>query len=257
MPKVEDVEMLDYNEAINLYRQRFADASNFTFIFVGNVDPATLRPLVEQYIASLPSTKKNKEKAGEAIPMAKGNIVNHFDRVVEEPSVTMAYIVNDIVEPTLKNAIEISAVEQVLDSRYTESLREDEGGTYSPMVNSSLSSVNGQAALQVLVITNADKQARLGEIILTELNKLATEGPSDADFQKLKEYMLKTDTQNRQENSYWMDGLVNWYRNGVDHVTGYADAVNAMTKDDIRDFARRLLDAGNMTNVKMNGVAAK
>jgi zinc protease len=254
--KVEDVEALDYAEAIDFYRERFADASNFTFIFVGNVDPATLRPLVEQYIATLPSTKKNRETAGEPILMAKGNIVNHFDRVVEEPSVTMVYVLNDIIEPTLKNTIELSAVEQVLKSRYVESLREDEGGTYSPMVGSSFSSVSKQAALQVMVITNAAQYKRLAEIILSELNQLATDGPSDADFQKIKEYMLKTDTQNRQENGFWMDHLINYYRNGLDHVTGYADAVHAMTKDDIRAFARRLLDAGNLIDINMNGITA-
>jgi zinc protease len=256
LPSAEGVEAVDYARSLELFKARFADASNFTFLFVGNVDPETLKPLVEQYIASLPSTRSG-EKAGAPIPTVKGHVSNFFTRPIESPKVSMAYITTGTMEPTLKNAIEMDAMWQVLFSRYFETLREDEGGTYSPQVRGQLSIDTGYAQLLTMIDTNADLYAHLGEIIIAELERLATEGPSEADYIKIKEYMLKTDTQNRQENSFWMGRMRNYYLNGQDHLTGYADAVNAMTRDDIRDFARRLIDQGNRVNVTMDGVAAQ
>ncbi len=256
VPTAEDVEAVDYARTLELFRARFADASNFTFLFVGNVDPETLKPLVEQYIATLPATRSG-EKAGTPIPYAKGQVTNFFTRPVELPKVTTAYVTTGNVEATLKNHIEMDATWQVLFSRYLETLREDEGGTYSPQVQGSLSTETNRAQILVAVETNADLYERLGAIIVAELERLATEGPSDADYQKIREYMLKTDVQNRQENSYWMGRMVTYYLDGRDFVTGYADAVNAMTKEDIRDFARRLIDQGNRVNVTMDGVAAQ
>ncbi len=255
LPNAEAVEAVDYARSMELFKARFADAANFTFMFVGNVDPATLKPLVEQYIASLPAGK-GKEKAGVPVPTVKGSVVNLFERTVESPKVSMAYVTTGMMEPTLENAIEMDAMWQVLFSRYFEVLREDEGGTYSPRVQGSLDADTGQTSLITMIDTNADLYERLGGLIVAELERLATEGPSDADYQKIKEYMLKTDVQNRQENSFWMRRMRNYYLNGLDYVTGYAEAVNAMTKEDIRDFARSLIDQGNRVVVTMNGVAA-
>ncbi len=256
VPTAEDVEVVDYARSLELFRARFADAGNFTFLFVGNVDLETLKPLVEQYIASLPATGSG-EKAGPVIPFAHGQVTKFFTRPVESAKVTMAYYTTGDVDATLENYIEMDAMWQVLFSRYLETLREDEGGTYAPQVMGSVSSDTDRAQLMVRIDTNAELYERMGTIIIAELERLATEGPSDADFQKIKEYMLKTDIQNRQENSFWMNRMVTFCLNGRDHVTGYADAVSAMTKEDIRGFARRFIDQGNRVNVTMNGVAAQ
>jgi zinc protease len=256
VPSAEAVEAVDYAKSLELFKARFADASNFTFLFVGNVDVETLKPLVEQYIASLPSTHSG-EKAGKPIQSAKGHVTNSFERTVEVPKVTTAFVTTGDVEATLENSILMDATWQVLFSRYFETLREDEGGTYSPQVQGQLDSDTNEALILTMIDTNAAQMERMGELIVAELERLATEGPSEADFQKIREYMLKTDIQNRQENAFWMRSLRNFYLNGRDHVTGYADAVNAMTRDDIRDFARGLIDQGNRANVIMNGVAAQ
>jgi zinc protease len=256
-PTVELIESVDYNRALELFRARYADASNFTFVFVGNIDPTVLQPLVERYIASLPSTKKNRETAGQGVTPRSGVIDNTFERVVETPKVSMAYITSANVEPTLKNSIEMDAVRQVLDSRYIETLREGEGGTYGAHVQGNINPRNGNSLVLVALDTNAAQSERLGSIVVAELEKLATDGPSDVDLQKVKEYMLKTDTQNRQENGYWLGQMSTYYLYGVDYTTAYREVVNGLTGDDVRDFARRLLDAGNRAKVVMNGVAAQ
>ncbi len=253
-PTVEQIEGVDYAAALELFRARVADAANYTFIFVGNIDPEVLRPLVEQYIASLPATRAD-EKAGVPLRTVKRNVVNHFERVVELPKVTMSYVLADIVEPTLENTILMDAMGQVLRSRYTERLREDEGDTYSPQVQAQLTVASHQALVLARVDTNAELYKRLGEIIVEEAMKLAADGPTEVEFQKVREYMLKADLQNRQENIFWMNGLINKYRHGRDLVTGYGDIVRNMTPEQIRDFARRLSNGGNVINVVMNGVA--
>lgn len=254
-PTAEEVENVDYSRTLELFRARFADASGFTFLFVGNVDAETLKPLAEQYIASLPSSH-SAERAGTPIPVAKGRKTNFFERTVESPKVTMAYVFSDEVEPDLKASIEMDATWQILFSRYFETLREDEGGTYSPQVQGTVSPATGRALILVMLDTNAEQYERLGELIVGEIEKLATDGPADADFNKVKEYMLKKDAEDRQENGFWMQRLVNYYLNGQDYLTGYTEAVNALTQEDIRQFARKLLSSGNVVNVTMNGTAA-
>ncbi|MDR0954770.1 MAG: insulinase family protein [Rikenellaceae bacterium] len=255
-PTAAEIEALDYTAALELFRARFADASDFTFLFVGNVDTATLRPLVEQYIASLPATH-SRERAGEPILPVRGRKTNFFEKTVESPKVTMTYIFSDRIEPNLKNSVLMDALWQVLFSRYFETLREDEGGTYSPQVSGSISPARGREVIVVSIETNAEQYERLGQLIVEEIEKLAAEGPSEADFQKIREYMLKTEAENRQQNGYWMQQLNTYYLNGQDHLSGYFETVNAMTPQEIRDFANQLLQAGNVVNVTMNGVSLK
>ena len=256
IPTPAEVQAVNYDKALELTRQRFADASDFTFIFVGNVDEAALKPFVEQYIASLPASN-SREKAGQPILIQNGKLNSYFEKTVESPKVTSAFVYSAMMEASLKNAIEMDAFWQILFSRYFESMREDEGGTYSPQVQGMMASDTGEAMLFVKYDTNAEQYERLAVIVAAEIEKLAQEGPSDADFNKVKEYMLKKETENLQQNAFWMRRLNTYYLLGLDYQSGYTEAVKAMTKADIQAFAKRLVEAGNVLNVTMNGIAAQ
>lgn len=255
-PTVEDVESFSYEKALDLYRERFADAGGFTFLFVGNVDEESLKPYVEQYVASLPGTRKNV-KAGEPIRRVKGEVTNVFDQKMESPKVSVILALSEAVEPTLKHFIAVDMIGQVLTSRYTETMREEEGGTYSPGAQASLSNAKKEATVLVVFDTNAEQYERLTEIAVDEIERLAAEGPSDADFNKVKEYLLKKYNESLQENGYWLGSMNLYYQYGQDYTSQFAETVNALTKRDIQHMAKRILDSGNIINVTMNGVAAE
>ena len=256
IPSPEDIEKFNYENGLKLFRERFADAGDFTFIFVGNVDAETLKPYAEQYLATLPSTKKH-EKPGQPIHLVKGKVDNFFEKTVESPKVTAAVVVSAPVEPTLKNNIELDMVAQILRSRYTETMREEEGGTYSPQVQMGLTTLKKEGLVLIMFDTNIEQYERLAEIAIREFEKLGQEGPGDVDFNKVKEYMLKKNGEDLQENNFWMRNINSKYLYGTDFMTGYTDAVNAMTKADIQAFVKAFLAAGNVIKVTMNGVAAQ
>ena len=253
---VEEIESVNYETALRLFRERYANAGDFTFTFVGNIDAETLKPFAEQYLATLPSTKTN-EKPGTPIFLAKGKMENSFEKTVESPKVTVAFVLSATVEPTLKNNIELDMVAQILRSRYTETMREEEGGTYGASAQMNLTALKKEGMVLISFDTNIDQYKRLSEIAIEEFEKLAQEGPSDVDFSKVKEYMLKKNGEDLQENGYWMRSINAKYLFGTDYMTGYADAVNAMTKADIQAFAKAFLSQGNVIEVTMNGVAAE
>jgi zinc protease len=252
---VEKVESVDYAKALDLFRARFTGAADFTFVFVGNVDPEVLRPLVERYIASLPAGPT--EKPGEPIMLATGKKEVFFDKITASPKVTTMILLSGILEPTLKNSIEMDMLGQILRSRYTETMREEEGGTYGASVQSNISTSKKQSMVAISFGTNIDQYQHLAGIAIEEIEKIAAEGPSEVDFAKVKEYTLKSHAEVRQENSYWMNSIVNYSMYGIDFMTAYADAVQAMTRSDIQEIARIVLQQGNRIDVTMNGVTAE
>jgi len=253
--RVEDVEKFDYEKTLDLYRERFANAGDFTFLFIGNIDEQALKPYVEQYLASLPATGE-KGKAGQPILMARENITNMYDQKMESPKVSVVMVMVDQAEPSLKNRVEADMLGQILSSRYTETMREEEGGTYSPGASMAVSIAKQERVLQIMFDTNAEQRERLSEIAIEEIEKIAADGPSDVDFNKVKEYMLKKYREGLEENGFWLGLMNNWYQYGMDNRP-YPEAVNAITKNDIRVLAAQMLENGKLINVTMNGIAAE
>lgn len=253
MPTKADIENLNYDDILALYKERFNDASDFTFVFVGNIDESKLKPLVEQYIASLPSTG-SKEQNGAPLKVRPGKVNNIFEKSMESPKTTVNIIVSGEVEGNLKNSTLLDMIWQILRSRYTETMREEEGGTYGARVQMDLDSRKKEGSISISFDTNAEQYPKLQKIAFAEFEKLANEGPSDADFQKVKEYMLKKHGEDIRENGYWMSRLSSYYLNNVDYISNYNDLVGKLTKDDVKKMAKALLSQGNAIEVTMNGV---
>ena len=137
--KAEDYDKVDYAKALKLYADRFKDANNFVFTFVGNIDPETFEPMIEQYIGAL-KTKKNDETWTHKVPaLTDKDVTNHYTKAMENPMVSCYTIFNGDMEYTRKNQLTMQALNDVMDIVYTEKIREDEGGTYGVGVQGNLS----------------------------------------------------------------------------------------------------------------------
>jgi len=254
----EDAEKLNYDRIIEIYKQIYSNPGSFTFSFVGNVDEATLKPLVEQYLASLPSGNKNVTYGKIDTSIRKGKFDNTFDQEMKTPKTSVFELYSANLKYGLKEKTELNALKQILDIVYVRTVREEAGGTYGVRVSTNMERIPaGQTTLQMTFDTDHERVAKISPIIDREVKKIAESGPDDADFQKVKEYMVKKYQEDVKQNGYWIAVLNNKYFYNEDINSDYLSIVNSMTKDDIKAFTKSLISQGNFIEVIMNPIESK
>ena len=252
MMKPEMVDQIDYDRILEMYNDRFKDASDFTFYFVGNIDLETAKPLIAEYLGALPAINRKETFKDTKMSIRKGVYKNEYAKEQQTPTATIVFLYSGKAPYTLNNAILLSFATQVLDMVYTEEVREKEGGTYGVNCFGDLQKYpKEQLLLQIVFQTDPAKKDKLAGIVVDELKKLAAEGPSDVHLQKVKEYMLKKYADNQKENGYWMNNLNDYFYYGMDMTEGYTDIVNSITAKDIQKFVSDLLKQGNEIEVTM------
>ena len=252
MMKPEMVDQIDYDRILEMYNDRFKDASDFTFYFVGNIDLETAKPLIAEYLGALPAINRKETFKDTKMDIRKGVYKNEYAKEQQTPTATIVFLYSGKAPYTLKNDILLSFATQVLDMVYTEEVREKEGGTYGVNCYGDLQKYpKEQLMLQIVFQTDPAKKDKLAGIVVDELKKLAAEGPSDVHLQKVKEYMLKKYADNQKENGYWMNNLNDYFYYGMDMTEGYTDIVNSITAKDIQKFVSDLLKQGNEIEVTM------
>lgn len=250
--KLSDLAKVDYDRIMEMFKQQFRNPGSFTFTFVGNVDAEKVRPVVEQYLASLPGEEVKGEFIKVPMSFNEGKSVNVFKREMQNPKASVFNAVTGNMERNMKNQILMSMFDQILDIVYTEKIREEEGGTYGVSTGGAISRYpEGQTVLQIMFDTDPEKKDHLNTIILKELEGIAVNGPRESDFIKVKEYMNKSFNENLKENRYWRNILDQLYFYGEDMHTGYIDTVNAMTPKDVQLFVSELLKQGNLKTIMM------
>ena len=252
MMKPEMVDQIDYDRILEMYNDRFKDASDFTFYFVGNIDLETAKPLIAEYLGALPAINRKETFKDTKMSIRKGVYKNEYAKEQQTPTATIVFLYSGKAPYTLKNDILLSFATQVLDMVYTEEVREKEGGTYGVNCFGDLQKYpKEQLLLQIVFQTDPAKKDKLAGIVVDELKKLAAEGPSDVHLQKVKEYMPKKYADNQKENGYWMNNLNDYFYYGMDMTEGYTDIVNSITAKDIQKFVSDLLKQGNEIEVTM------
>ncbi|WP_277466506.1 insulinase family protein [Parabacteroides sp. PF5-6] len=249
----EDFDKISYPRILEMYKERFADASDFVFTFIGNIDAETIVPYIAQYLATLPTLNRT-EKGNEAeVPaIREGKFTNHFRMKQETPKASVAQVYAGNMPYNLENILTATLLRQILDLVYTEKIREDEGGTYGVRTSLRISSFpEGETTLQVYFDTDPPKRTALSGIVRSELRRIAQQGPREEDFRKSVDNMIKRHAENLQENAYWLNVLDNYYYRGIDSHTGYTTILQAISPEKVRTFARELLDQGNTIEVVM------
>lgn len=249
-----DFDRISYDRILEIERERFGDASDFTFTLVGSFHVDSVKPYIEQYLATLPSKGRVEQADVNQVPKPRtGEFSNRFSRPMETPKVSVLHYYSGQMDYTLEDRVAATMLEQVLDLVYMEKVREAEGGTYGVSASVSISSFpEGQAGIQVYFDTDPNKWERMSEITATELRRIANEGPCEVDFNKTRDNLLKRFAENQQGNEYWLAILGGYYYRGFDAFTDYETTVQGMTPAKIQAFAKRLLDQGNHTEVIMS-----
>lgn len=256
---VNTIDSANYPEMVNMIKQSTANAADYTFIFVGNVDIETLKPLLEQYVASLPASKKGKSVVKDLTPIAiaSGQVIDNFKQPMHSPkSQVYAVFSGTNVPYSIENAVKLSTIGQILRMVYTETLREEMGGTYSPGAGAVLNPYTGQWMILYTYETNADMLGKMEERANSEFLKLLNEGASEKDFNKVKEATMKQYEINVRNNGYWENNLLN-YEKGFDDITNHKAAIENLTLEELNKFMKNLYNGKNRIEVIMEGVEAK
>lgn len=248
----EQLKRVNYNRIMHIYKELFANAANFKLILTGNININKLRPLLCQYIATLPSNN-TKETIGTYEPkLVDGKKTYIFHKKQTTPTAITTIVIKGKMEYNNRNELLMDAIGQLLRIVYTEKVREDKGGTYSVQASGNLQHhPNDEALLRIAFQTDPQKYNDLIPIVYKELEKMATEGPSQQDLDKVKVYELKVYNQVLRMNNYWEYVLYTDLYNGIDVDTDFRYIVENMTCDDIRTTLRNLLNQNNCIEVTM------
>ena len=252
----EAMQKVSLDKIMEIYKSRFGNAADFTFFFVGNIDakdPEAQR-LICTYLGSQKTQKNKKEHfVDQGIRAPKGRVLNYFSRKMETTTASnrIQYTSYDF-KYTLANEVNMKIIGSILRTRYLESIREREGGSYGVQVYSYLAAYPvSKAAVFMQFDTDPDKQVRLMQIIHEEVQTIIENGPLASDVQKEKESMLKDFEENLEKNGYWEDVLDNYYKLGINYVTEYRAAVESITAETVQETLKKLVESGNMFEVVM------
>ena len=247
-----DVDAVDYDRVLEIYKERTSDATGYQFFIVGNVDLDAIKPLVERYIGALPCNGRVEKIEKTTVETRTGVYRNNFKNKMENPTGTENIIYAGKIDPSRKNRIVMSFLNQVLNIVYTEEVREKEGGTYGVGVRGSISKYpEGEYSLLVNFNMSPERREELAAIIVREFEKLAAQGPVAEHVEKVRSYMLKSFEESQKKNGAWMNWLYSYYFDGEDNYSGYEELVKGITAEDIRLLAKYILDQGNFIEVSM------
>ncbi|MBP3717030.1 MAG: insulinase family protein [Paludibacteraceae bacterium] len=249
---VETLDKVSFERIYKIYKERFANAADFSVILTGKIDYAVLRPLLCRYLASLPAKGSLEKVTDRKIDIQRGEKTCEFYRMQTTPSaVNRIYITADVDYNAL-NDLKLSVLCQLMRMVYTEKVREEKGGTYGVSVSGELSRTpKPEAVISISFSTAPQKNGELLPIIFQQLDSMALYGPKEKDLDKVKEYEKKTYGQLLVNNDYWEYVKYNELVNFVDFDKDYLQLVDSLTCEEIRKFAQLVLSQNNRLRITM------
>ena len=255
MMQPEMVDQINYQRGLDMFADRFADASDFTFFFVGNIDVDAMKPLIAQYLGALPDKQRKEAAIDRKLDILPGTRVKEYAKEMQTPMATTIMVYSGKESYNLRNNVLMDFLTQALDMVFTDEVREKEGGTYGVNSYGSLNKYpHEEAMMQIVYQTDPTKKEKLNTLIDELVKKMAAEGPSSEQMQKVRDYMVKQYNDNQKENSYWISSLDEYYYTGIDFNADYLTIVNSVTAADVKAFATDLIQQGNKVTVVLTTI---
>ncbi|SDQ75529.1 zinc protease [Chryseobacterium soldanellicola] len=253
IPMEKDWANTDYKKAYDIYKEKFANAGNFQFYFVGNIDEAKFKDQVLQYIASLPSTGKTGTFKDTGYRQMTGDYTKIYKKGKDPKSmVSIAY--SGEAPYNEKEALALEALGQVATIKVIEKLREDESGIYGGGARGGMNKVPyGTYNFSISFPCGPENADKLTKSAITEVQKLIDKGPEQKDLDKYKEGEYNDDKTNLRDNGYWMNALTKNQLDGSDkyEILNYQEKVKALTVKDLQDVAKKYLTKGRIVATLM------
>ena len=253
-PTPEKYDEMDYDLAYQKYQERFADASDFTFFFVGNVDEAQLKEYASTYIASLPASNSDEEYKA---PVFREKTDEQRTKTVykgSDPKSQVSIIWNGETEYDKEDDLAFSALGEVLTIKLVEQLREEEGGVYGVGARGNMSQIPYDSYnFSISFPCGPENVDKLTKAALAEVEKLRTEGPTEEDLAKVKETFKVQRKEQLQENQFWMQQLRKAEEEGfkLSEINKFNEMVDDLEAEELQDLAEEFLGSNYLMGVLM------
>lgn len=245
-PSPEKYDAANYDIAYAKYLERFADAGDFKFYFVGNIDERKLAEFSMKYIGSLPGKKSNETyKITDFKPMTGSH--TKIVKKGKDPKSTVRILYQGETTYSENEALAFESLGEIIGIKLTEKLREQEGGVYSSSTRGSITKIpNGRFNFSISFPCAPENVNKLKDIAIAEVALMAKHGPSEEDLSKTKKSQILNHQENLKRNRYWLNTIKNidYMNEDVSSVTSFEKRVNALKINDIQMVAKKYLTNG-------------
>ena len=246
-PSLQKVDQINLDRAFDIYKDRFSDASDFTFTFVGSFDAEKIKPLLEQYLGSLPSTKRSESARDLGIRIPAGKIDKKIYKG-QEPKANVRLVFSGDYNYNEKNNNQLDALAEVLSIKLFERLRQDEGGVYGVGASASYSKQPKERYSMTISFGSAPENVeKLINSTLDEINKIRQNGAQAIDLEKFVAEETRTTETQLKDNGFWLSYLNNQLQNDEDpkQVLNYLTSLKELNPAVLKSAANTYLSGNN------------
>lgn len=252
LPTEEQINSLSLDKVYQIFTERFNDASNQIFFFVGNVSDADI-DIIAKYINNLPSTKKqaNETWVKREQAFVKGTPRVTVNKGTDNQGMLIIYGETEGFEPTMENRMIIDQLGDAMAITAIEIIREKMGGTYSPQVSIDYEILpTAKVSWMFAINCDPDKSADVEKAAIDILKSYIKKGPDAKTLGKVQEQMIINRESAMQNNGYWMGQIQGNYmynenRDGNASLDDYSKRVKAVTASDIKKAAKKFINLKN------------
>ena len=249
-----EVDKVNYDRILEMWADRFADASDFTFFFLGNIDEAQIRELSAQYLATLPKVKRKDKAVDPGLKMVTGDVTNRYQKKMETPQSFIVCAWTGDTEMTVRNTALMTILGNCVSEIYLKKIREELGAAYSTSAQGVVtrgSDDRPRYVLQTAFPLKPEMTDTCLQIVQDVFDDVCENGVSQESLTKAKEYLLKTFAQNQRENGFWMNRIASIVRRNYDPADDYEKIIQGITAENVRQMAVTIKADGNRVRVVM------
>ncbi len=240
-PTQEDFDKIKFEEAYNAYRDRFADAGDFTFFFVGNLDVEAMKPMIASYLGSLPTNGRTESWKDVGIRPPSGVVEENVYKGTDPKSMVNINFTGEMAYDK-KEAYELNSLIQALNIKLIEEIREKRSGVYGIGANANVSKYPYEHySIRISFPCAPENVASLTEAVFEEIRKIQANGPTEKDLMKVKETQRREMETNLKQNQYWLRGLERAYFLGQEptNIVTYEESIEGLTVEDLKETANK------------------
>jgi zinc protease len=257
IPSDAQIDRINLDRSVGIFKERFADASDFTYFMLGNFKVDDVIPLLETYIGGLPSIKRKDTWKDVTPGFPKGLVVVDVPKN-SEPQSTVAMVWKGNFKWKDKDRQGFTMLMNILSIKCRESMREDQGGVYGVSISGSTSKFpKPKYSINSSWGCSPDNIKKLSQTVLDEMGKIKKDGPADIDLNKVKETLIRERETRLKENSFWLAALQGHYINNdrLLSLEDYKAFINSYSGDDIKAIARKYLNTESYVQVELTPAA--